>query len=376
VNQLNPCVPDDRSELLRALAEQYARQHTSLESWVLVYFAPFRLLRRFGVDPRTSQGYLATGLFATVLCLSPALVITAITGQWALAPVKAWAVVAVGFGVLLAIAYPVYRTIIDALVSFHRSMADEAGLRRLIAWDRRWYSLRASAPAAGAFTLGMLIVLFFIQRRTSGVSIPAGTIAVGAMLIYQVGEITYGTFMLAIETRILVAYDYILYRLSPIDSVALRRSIPGYNQVGLGNSLIVTLIIIGFVILLPARSSLIGPIALIMLLMSYLGIAFGMFMPRLAMQRIIRAEKEREMAPLQRRLNELSARLRELSEEEYQELKRLAEIHDTIRDSSENLLPLATIGQIIGTLILPTVTFIIAVAGEAYVSPLMDRLIR
>jgi hypothetical protein len=33
-------------------------------------------------------------------------------------------------------------------------------------------------------------------------------------------------------------------------------------------------------------------------------------------------------------------------------------------------------GQIIGTLILPTATFIMAVAGEAYVSALMDRLIR
>ncbi|RME85971.1 MAG: hypothetical protein D6775_01390 [Caldilineae bacterium] len=52
-----------------------------------------------------------------------------------------------------------------------------------------------------------------------------------------------------------------------------------------------------------------------------------------------------------------------------------AEIHDRVRDSSENLLPLSTIGQIIGTLILPTATFIIAVAGEAYVSALMGPLI-
>jgi hypothetical protein len=73
-------------------------------------------------------------------------------------------------------------------------------------------------------------------------------------------------------------------------------------------------------------------------------------------------------------MNDSSSRLREPTEGEYAELKRLDELHAKIRDSSESLLPLATIGQIVGTLVLPTVTTIVAVAGEAYLARLLGRL--
>ena len=82
------------------------------------------------------------------------------------------------------------------------------------------------------------------------------------------------------------------------------------------------------------------------------------------------------MAPLQSRLNDLSARLQELTEDEYEEMRRLKEAHDQIRDSSENVLPIRAIGQIVGSLLLPTVAFVAAVAGEVYLERLLERLLR
>lgn len=81
------------------------------------------------------------------------------------------------------------------------------------------------------------------------------------------------------------------------------------------------------------------------------------------------------MAPLQSRLNALSARLRELTEEEYEEMKRLEETHDKIRDSSENVLPIRAIGQIVGSLLVSTATFVAAVLSQVDLSNLLGRLL-
>ena len=376
MSQQTPRPADTRSDSVRALAEQYAARHTTLENYALGWFTAFGLLRRLGIDPFSWRGRLATGWLGVNVFLGLPVLITAVTGQWADAPFETWAVTAVYFGAVLASVYGLFQGAVCDLISLHCTMVDESGLQRLIAWDLRWYRIRTTVLVATAFALAVLVPLFFIERGMSGAAVPVGTIVVSALLLYQTGENSYVTFMLGIESRILAAYDYELYRLSPIDSVALRRSIRGYNQLGLLQSLFVTTFIILFAFLLPADSNLIAPIALILLLVAYLAIGFGVLVPRLAFQRLVQAEKEREMAPLQRRMNHLSSRLRELTAEEYAELKRLDEMHNKIRDSSENLLPLATIGQIVGTLLLPTVTTIAAVAGEAYLVRLLGRLVR
>jgi hypothetical protein len=94
--------------------------------------------------------------------------------------------------------------------------------------DTRFESVRALAEQYAArhraienytlgwfttFALTVLVPLFIIQRGMSGTAVPVGTIVVSALLLYQLGENTYATFMLGIESRILAAYDYALYRL-------------------------------------------------------------------------------------------------------------------------------------------------------------------
>lgn len=91
-----------------------------------------------------------------ILLLGVPLGVTALTGQWADAPIRTWAVVAVVFGLLGVAIYRPFQDAIDTFLSLHRVMVE---------------------------------------------------------------EITYIATMLGLESRILSAYDYELYRLSPIDSV-------------------------------------------------------------------------------------------------------------------------------------------------------------
>jgi hypothetical protein len=374
MKQLIPRPPEARPDTLADLAEEYAERHKAMEEYIFAWFTTFNLMRWSGIDPLSWLGRLISILFVIILFLVVPLSVTAITGQWSIAPVRTWAVVAVVFGLLGVAIYEPFQRAIDTFLSLHRAMADEAGLRRLIAWDRRWNNIRTTVPAAGTFAAGLLVLLFLsMQKPGVDIAMPAGTVVLGAMLLYQVCEITYTVFILGLESRILVAYDYELYRLSPIDSVALQQSIRGSNQIGVLVSLVATVFIIGFVILLPDPQLMIL-IGLILLGMAYLTTGFGVILPRLAMKRIVQLEKEREMVPLQRRLDYLSARLRELTEEEYEEMKRLKETHDIIRDSSEDVLPISTIGQLVSSLIVPTVALVAAVAGETFLGTLFERL--
>lgn len=363
-------------EARHALAEQYARRHTAYENYILNFYIPFKLLRRLHLEPSSWQGRLIVGLYLTTSMLLPAFIVTAITGQWATAPVASWLIVAVAIGLGLGLTgYDLSRNAATDLISFYQVMADETGQRRLIAWDCRWFSIKASMLAGGGFMLGVLIVLTFLQRQVSGVPVPPGTIALGLVLFYQVGENAYVNVLLGVESRFFASYDYDLYRMSPIDSVAVRRSLRGYNRLALLNSAQISLFIIAFVILLPAQSNLAVPIALILLLVVYLGVAFGTIQPRLSMERVIRSKKEQEMESMQSQVNEFLQRLSKLSEEEYEEMRRLEDTYDRISSSSENLLPLGTIARTIVSLLLPTVTVLVTTAAEEYLSQLMERFL-
>jgi hypothetical protein len=369
-----PRPPQPPSETIQRLAEQYAARHRSMENYILAWNTAFAILRRWGIDPLSWVGSLANVLYVVVLMLGVPLVVTAITGGWSEAPVLAWAAVALVFGVLGVVIYPPFYNAIDEFLSLHRALADEAGLRRLIAWDRRVFSIRSTWLAGTVFSLAVLTIMF-LGQSPNPIRVPAGSVVLGAMILYSVGEIVYSVFMLGIESRMLSAYDYHLYRLSPIDSIPLQRSIAGSGRIGALVGVIATIWIVGLVALLPRQSGPAEQLALILLIVAYVSTGFGILVPRIAMRRIIQLEKMREMAPLQRRLDHLTARVSELSDAEYEELQHLREVHDAIRDSSENVLPIETIGQFVSSLILPTIAFVAAVAGEIVIGGFLERFL-
>jgi hypothetical protein len=58
-----------------------------------------------------------------------------------------------------SVIYGPLRQAIHDFLSLHRLMADLAGLEHLVAWDRRWFHLRASIPAAALFAADMFAPL-------------------------------------------------------------------------------------------------------------------------------------------------------------------------------------------------------------------------
>lgn len=354
---------------LAALAAAYTERHAGMESYVLSWKVAFGLLRKLGLDPTGPGGRLANLALIAVLLLGVPAAVAAATGQWSQAPFETWAIVALLFGVLGAVIYRPLRAAIRDFLALHRLMADLAGLEHLVAWDRRWFNLRVSIPAAALFAAAMLALLLY-RMGSTWTAIDAGTLVVAAMLLYEVGEVLFTVVMLGIESRLLDRYDYDLYRLSPIDSIGVQRALRGSNRLGLLVGLVATTIIVGFLILFADQAALVGEIALSLLALAYLATAMGVILPRLAMKRIVRAEKERELAPIQERLDDLAGRLGELTEREDKELVRLRETHDLIRRSGESVLPLSSVGGLLSSLIIPTLTVALSQAGREFIARL------
>ncbi len=359
---------DARPEYVRALANQYADQHKDIPNMVTVLFLPSRLLLRLGIEFRSTQGYLGLGLFHLLLTALPALILTAISGQWASAPLASWTLVSIGLAVLLGAGYPLWQAASNDIVALHRALAEEEVIRRLMAWDRRWFSVRVTACVSTAIASGMVVLLYTVPRYGPGAPLPAGTVWISALIAFMVAETYSMLFLINVEAWLMSTCRYELYRLSPFHSMALQRAISGYNRLGGVNILTLTLIILMLVLLLPSGSNLLVPLVVSLLLVEYFSVAMGVVVPRLMIGRIIRAKKEEGMKPLRQRLNSLLPRLEELTEEQYERMQRLQETHDAIRDSPENLLPLGDVAKVVGALILSTLTIVATTFADAYLA--------
>lgn len=125
---------------------------------------------------------------------------------------------------------------------------------------------------------------------------------------------------------------------------------------------------------MPSSAYLANPVWLILVLAVYTIIILAVIFPRYYIQIIVQKTKQRELLPIQQKLNYLFDQLMNLSEKEHGEMLRLEKIQDMISKAPESCLPFSTIGRIFGTLVLPTITFILAVLGEAYISTLLERI--
>ena len=118
---------------------------------------------------------------------------------------------------------------------------------------------------------------------------------------------------------------------------------------------------------------MVSRVGVLLLGLAYLSTLAGLLLPRLAIKNIVQKEKERDLIPLQRRIDQLVARATSLDEDGFKELKRLKETHDTIRDANEEVLPLRAIGRLAGALILPTMTFLATRFGETFLQAMLRK---
>jgi hypothetical protein len=96
-------------EALRALVNEDVDYHAGVENFVVAFGIEYWLLRRLGIEPRSWPGRLAGGVIHFLIVLLPALILTALTGQWADAPLLTWAIVAAAWGGMGVFGPPLYR---------------------------------------------------------------------------------------------------------------------------------------------------------------------------------------------------------------------------------------------------------------------------
>jgi hypothetical protein len=294
-------------------------------------------------------------------------------GEWRDNPLPEWGAVIVGFSVLGLWGHGPLVHAIDVFLSLHRNIVDAEGARRLLAFEKRWFRLRRAMPIAALFSFLIHVYLYYIEVYYQERPMTWGTATMTMLLMYQVGEIVYSVIVLAIQSQLLPRCQYALYRPCPIDTVALRRSLRGTSQLVGVVSLITTGIIIGFVILVEDRPIFLNRVGLLLLASAYVSAFAALLLPRLAIKAIVHAAKENQLRPLQQRLSELLENPVSLSEDQYKEFKRVKELHDLLRDASEEVLPMRALGRLFGALLFPTMTFLVSRFGEHFIMPMIRR---
>lgn len=368
-------LPGGSPESARALAAQVADHNRRMENHFFQISFEFWLSRKLRIDPLGGRGRVVAVVFHSLMLLLPALLLTAITGQWASVPWAAWIIVGVGYGGFLSLGYPLMWDAIGNLQSWVGAISDEEDLHRYTEWHRIWYGRRMYVFVSAVLTLAALAAMYYLAYHRSGVPLQAGTLVIIAGILFLVAHNLHGMVMIVPEAHLLSSCKRELYCLGPADSVPLRRALRGYNQMGAVFVAGFTTLILLLIPVLPGGSDTITPIVLALLVVEYLCCGLAVLAPRLIIERMVRARKEEEMEILQRRLNGMLPRVGELTEEEREEMTQLQEMHDAIRDSPENLLPLGAVVRVVGALLLSTITILATTLAEEWLVKWVQRFV-
>lgn len=372
-----------QSTELRERIEQSCRYHGALENYFLFFAIALGLARRLGLSQRLSplsgMGRRVVFLFLLALVLGPALAVAALRDEWAETPLASWFLVAGGFAFLAVYVHGPLTRAIDRSLSLHRVLksgdegGDGAGWRELLDFGPRWFRLRYTVAVGTLFSLGIHLYLYYLEQYYGERELTLGTVVITSLLLYQIGEMMYAVLLLAAEALAMPRCRYSLYRLSPLDSLPVRRTLRGASQLVLMVSLMVTGFILGFVLLVGDRPLFWNRVGLLLLALTYLVTAAALLAPRLAMRAIAARAKEHELRPLQEHLSALAGKGPRLTEEEYRELKRMKELYDMLFHASEEVLPLRAVGRLLGALLFPTMTFLLTRFGEQFLHGVVRR---
>lgn len=367
-------IPGNNS--LDLLIQRWIDTHTDFERYILIFSISFKILKRLKVNSQSRLAKFIVFFFCVVVLLGFPLIITAVLDQWDSAPIGSWAGIAVIFGLIGAGSFNIYYEIGLNVSSIGHNVVDEEAIQRQIAWDKFWFSLPIGGTV-GMITATIIVAsLVFYNQQITGVVIPVSSLLVIGILSYQIGEVAFFNMMMCFEARNFANMEHVLYRFNPLETDNLQRAITGYNQFGILTSLVMAIFIASSAILLPDYAYLTNPTWIILILAVYLIVILAVILPRSYIQKIVKQTKKKELEPIRQKLNIMFDRLIDLNKEEYDEMLRLEKVQTMVSEAPESCLPYNTIGRVFGTLVLPTLTFILAVLSEVYLSVLLEKIIK
>ena len=210
-----------------ALGDAYNEREGTIANYVLLVAIPWGAMRRTGIDPASPRGDLLTGLWKFAVYLVLPLLVALVSGTVNDAPLLAWAVVAAVFGYGGWSSPRDFRKETTQLTSLARCMSEVDGLRALVTFSRRWYSLRFVVPASLAFVA--VVTAFLPVWRTGGESadVAPGSVAVILLLPYDVREIVSTSILQVYEFRLLRDRRFELQTVSPFEPPWCRKPSAG-----------------------------------------------------------------------------------------------------------------------------------------------------
>lgn len=383
---------------LTKLIDRWAARHTAFERYAIGWRTSFGLVSWLGLDRFSTAGRVVRALYFLTVLLGIPVALSTLTlalgyASLGAAPVGVWAAIAVAYS-CASFTYPLYKDAAEDVVGLYRRMRDPEAMRDQIAWDRRWFRLPAIMPVGGAFALTVIAAVVLTSRQLASTvtnPIPLGTLFIIAILAYQLGENTYIALGMCVEAHRLSRCPHALAHLSPADTPAVGRTVRAYGRLGMLDSLFMTVFLTSLAALLPDPAYLTSPAMLTVLAIVYLAVAAEVVVPRLAVERVIRKHKARDLARLQQRIDARVTPLlaapasgpsapaapdAALADDALSRTLALQQLHDRIRDAPDTAQPAGAVRRIASTLLLPLLTFVLSAVGETYVSVLIEPFLR
>jgi hypothetical protein len=319
----------------------------------------------------------------TAVRLAVPFIVTALVGEWAGVPWWSWSLIAVGLGMADAMATSQHppphesdrpSVFLEDMTGLVPTIEREEDLRQLAAFTRRWYRPRVSSAVAASVAAAMLLACFLAAPEGLR-ELPAGSIAMLVILLYDFGEMTFFNLFswpfIVREAR----YDHHLFWASPVDSRPVQQEIRVWATMQNLLGITVTLFLVLTVVLVTWDSPLVLPLAAGFIVMGYMTIFGTMAGVRSSVRRIVARIRDKNLAALQSRIDAFGPRVSDLSPEEAEQVQQLINLHNTIRDSPVTPRSRRTIMHAASALVIPTILFFLTVFSEVYAERILDTIL-
>jgi hypothetical protein len=375
--------PDRRSEAFEVGVAEIRRRYGS-DTVQLFPRLESRIGRRLGLAPLGAGAAVLAGLAGVVIRLSVALLVTVLAGQWAGISWGRWAVLLTALGLMDAwrtqIAPPLdveprpdARRIVEGWTALLPTIARASDVEDLAAFTRRW--LRLSVAVVTGVALTALILLGCWQVAPTGMTeLHPGSLALLAFLLYEFGTMVFGQLFWWALIRRESGYDHDLFGLSPADSPEVRTARQQMPRQSFEFGGTFTLMLVLAWVLTSWDSPLVLPLGAAFLLIGYLTIIGAALGDRAAIRRIVERSRDQQLERLQQQIQPYWSRYTELTAQEAEQLRGLAELHTLIRDAPTTGTT-RTLWRTAAGLLLPTLVFALTVLAEVSAERFLDTIL-
>jgi hypothetical protein len=364
---------DARLEELRALLV-----HEFQQFWVSR--AAQAVADRRGLDPASRRVVVATGSAGASIRLTLAVVTAGFAGQWSGAPWWRWAVVAAVLGVGDALA--MRRHTVANLVPFTRDLTalmarltSGSDLLLLRATVRRW-SAAGMAATVAATIAALLFAVCVLLAPDALRALPVGSTVVLAIILFEVGELTFWSLAAVALVRHESGLDHDLFWPDPVASVEVQAQLRAWSELEVGRGTVVTLYLGLAIVLVGWDSPLVVPLAVGLVATGYLMTLVSTLAMRRGIGRIVARVRDRHLASIQQQLDAYEDRLARLTPTDHDEVQQLLALHDRVRNAPTRPKRSQSAAHAVAALLIPTVMFVLTVLSEVSAERLLEGLLR